>query len=117
MRPDYLAELAPVSGYRAAGPDEVEAERGHLPVITGTAQATAPDAAPLEGGAMLRIAENRHDIGANIGVIPVRIHDDAGHEVLETGDRLMGCPRRSAGSRGRESWSFHKPFVETSTQR
>jgi hypothetical protein len=47
----------------------------------------------------------------------VRIHDDAGHKVLETGDRLMGCPRRSAGSRGRESWSFHKPFVETSTQR
>jgi hypothetical protein len=43
---------------------------------------------------MLLIAENCHHIGANVDVIPVRIHDDAGHEVLENGDRLVGCPLR-----------------------
>jgi catechol 2,3-dioxygenase-like lactoylglutathione lyase family enzyme len=42
---------------RPAGPDDVEAELGHLPVVTGAAQAAAPDAAAFEGGPVLLIAE------------------------------------------------------------
>ena len=56
-----------------------------------------PPMAPAATRSRVRAARSQmsgRDIGANVGVIPVRIHDDAGHEVLENGDRLMDCPLR-----------------------
>jgi hypothetical protein len=66
---------------------------------------------------MLLITENCHDIGANAGVIPVRIHDDAGHQMLENGDRLMDCPLRgdklpAAGDASGRGVGLHVRCVE-----